>query len=193
MASDIPRHPDDEIIESYSLGLLAEDRLGRTEEHLLVCEHCRQRVERADSWVTAVRVAARQVSLQPIEKERFSLFPKWLPAFAALAAIVIAGFFALRTGSVAPAAVALSATRGPGDEILAPAQTPLQLKPDTSTLPQERRYVLEIIDSTGKPMWRGAYPGDPAKGLAPGLYFVRVSSQTGKLYREYGLQVGNAR
>lgn len=38
-------HPSDERLEEYSLDILLESSLGAVEEHLLVCDQCRARLE----------------------------------------------------------------------------------------------------------------------------------------------------
>ena len=44
-------HVPDEWLAEYSKGRLEEPRLGQVEEHLLVCERCRQRLTQFDdAW-----------------------------------------------------------------------------------------------------------------------------------------------
>jgi hypothetical protein len=44
-------HIPDAVLEEYSVGRLEEPMLGQVEEHLLICEQCRQRVtEFDDAW-----------------------------------------------------------------------------------------------------------------------------------------------
>ena len=40
MRPETTRHPDEEVIEKYSLGDLSEEKVTRFEEHLLICESC---------------------------------------------------------------------------------------------------------------------------------------------------------
>ena len=45
------QHISDEALELYSEGALEEPVLGQVEEHLLICERCRQRLtEFDDTW-----------------------------------------------------------------------------------------------------------------------------------------------
>jgi hypothetical protein len=46
MAND---HVPTEWLAEYSKGILQEPRLGQVEEHLLVCEDCRQRLNEFDN------------------------------------------------------------------------------------------------------------------------------------------------
>jgi hypothetical protein len=189
MAPETDRHLSDEIIESYSLGGLSEEDLARTEEHLLICEHCRRRTEESDEWVAAMAAAARRIDRQPIGRSWFTFFPRLVPVLAGLILATVIGIVGMRPGANPAATIMLTATRGPRVEIKAPARTSLTLRPDLTSLPPEKAYKMEVVDSEGASVWLGTYPGAAVKGLAPGLYFVRVSSPRGELYREYGLQV----
>jgi hypothetical protein len=52
----------DETVERYAMGRLAGTRLARFEEHLLICEGCRQSVEDADLFLAGVRLALRSTA-----------------------------------------------------------------------------------------------------------------------------------
>ena len=39
------RHLGDDELEQYSMGCLPESESGAFEEHILICEHCRLRLE----------------------------------------------------------------------------------------------------------------------------------------------------
>jgi len=58
MAAAIHRHIDEATIEKYSLEALSERARARVEEHLLICECCRQSVASSDAYVAAMRWAA---------------------------------------------------------------------------------------------------------------------------------------
>ena len=62
MTLDSNRHMDADEIESYSMGTLPEEERDRFEEHLLICEFCRNRVEKSDDYIAAMREAAGEVS-----------------------------------------------------------------------------------------------------------------------------------
>lgn len=49
-------HTASAVLELYALGRLSEPVLGRVEEHLLVCETCRNEVARHDRFINALRV-----------------------------------------------------------------------------------------------------------------------------------------
>ena len=190
-------HLDDEDLERYSMGEAREDEAVQWEQHLLICEGCRSRLAAADAYVAAMRGAASRLR-QP-HGGRAYVFPIsiWLPVAACLTLATLAALLLVGRHRVpeAPAAVAvrLTATRGPGIEARAPSKAPLRLQPDLTGLPALPSYSLEVVDSVGKPVWRGAAtpsgPGASAPPLAPGTYFVRVSSPQGELFREYGLEI----
>ena len=60
-------HPTDALLEQYAIGKLDEPDLGFVEEHLLVCEQCRDRLTEQDDFVRATRAAARQLRDVPLD------------------------------------------------------------------------------------------------------------------------------
>jgi len=52
------RHFDEEAAEKYSMGKLSSRKTAEIEEHLLICQSCRQRAAGADVYVAAMRQAA---------------------------------------------------------------------------------------------------------------------------------------
>ncbi len=50
-------HPDEELLEGYSMGTLHGTGLARLEEHMLICEECQDRLRDVDSFVSAIREA----------------------------------------------------------------------------------------------------------------------------------------
>ena len=61
MAGDAGRHLGEATIEKYSLGRLSARKTAEIEEHLLICESCRQSVAASDRYVAAMRTAARNL------------------------------------------------------------------------------------------------------------------------------------
>ena len=53
-------HIDAETLERYALGHLAEAELGRVEEHLLLCQECRNWLIVAEKYVRTMREALRR-------------------------------------------------------------------------------------------------------------------------------------
>jgi len=55
-------HPAEDVLEQYAMGSLSEAEVVPVEEHLLVCQDCRQRLEFLDDFVGSIRSAARTAS-----------------------------------------------------------------------------------------------------------------------------------
>ncbi|MGA3200903.1 MAG: hypothetical protein ABSF12_00245 [Bryobacteraceae bacterium] len=85
--------------------------------------------------------------------------------------------------------ISLEAYRAGGVSALArcPAGRPLNLKIDLTDAQPAMGYRVEVVDATGRRVWFGGTPARVAKGLAPGTYWVRLSTDTGEPLREFGL------
>lgn len=189
-APNTNRHMDPEDIEGYSMGTIPEEVSARFEEHLLVCETCRDRVTESDELVRAMRKAAGEIRQQQALPADAWPSRRWMPLLAAAAAFVVALVFGWSRLSEKPeVAVSLIAMRG-GDLLAhAPAGTPLALHPDTTGLPASASYGLEIVDSVGKSVWHGTFPGNHVPPQSKGSYFVRVYADGSEPLREYGLLI----
>ena len=192
MASQPNRHLDDERLDGYALSRLDEAATAECEEHLLVCEACRERLDQTEAFVAGIRTAA------PRREERRPWFaaPGWRWAWAgtlALAAATLLLMTRIGEHSPAPVAVVLEATRGEGSPA-APEGTPVVLKPDLAGLAAAATYPLELVDSAGAVRWRGnaggSHPQLTVPGMNAGAYFVRVYSPSRQLLREYALRIG---
>lgn len=185
----IERHIDETTLERYVMGALSGGATAEVEQHLLICETCRQRVTEAEDYVRAMRSAAESAP-GASESARWWGF-RWLVPAVAFAALAV--FALVRLGprtSSSPAVVALTAMRGP-EAAQAPANRALELHPDLRGLPPSPRYRLELVTATGSIAWKGEFqpPSALAPDQAPGDYFVRVSLPDGTLLREYALEI----
>ena len=139
------------------------------------------------------------------EKRRWS-FPRLTRTHAVAASVLLLAAAGLRWVSVpakgrapgtseAAFAINLVATRGNGIEAKAPAGRALDLQLDLAGLPPESSFRLEMVDAVGKRVWEGAAVSRDSKAVASvpqmagGLYFLRAYALSGKLLREYGLEV----
>jgi anti-sigma factor ChrR (cupin superfamily) len=61
MAGKRDQHLTEETAERYSMGGLSAGTTARIEEHLLICERCRQSVAAADAYLAATRRAAAKL------------------------------------------------------------------------------------------------------------------------------------
>lgn len=58
------RHPRIDTLELHSLNRLTGARLARTEEHLLICKECRNRVSSFDSYHEVLKEALRHIQAE---------------------------------------------------------------------------------------------------------------------------------
>jgi hypothetical protein len=61
MMQNLGEHLDPETAEEFSLGRLPESGVERVEEHLLICQSCRDLVEESDSFVNSIRAASAEL------------------------------------------------------------------------------------------------------------------------------------
>jgi hypothetical protein len=188
-------HAADEDLERYSQGGIAEEECARLEEHLLVCESCRGRLEEHDRFAGSMALAGEQWRAEHPPKETKSRrLPPLLFAFASIVLLTLGALWLTRKSGqeLPPVAVALSATRGVTGAAQAPAGRPLELKPDLTGLASFPNYDLQVVDSAGAQIARGKAAPDGTTqipALRPGTYFVRIYSPERELLREYALQL----
>ena len=201
------RHLAEDEIEKYTMGDISEEDASRFEEHLLICESCQDRVSESDSFVSSMQCASARIrrgDLRTQKSRRF--FSRPIPVLAAAASVLLLAVLSLQwvnglaiwrnRVAVEPAfAVSLVATRGNGIEAKAPAGRALTLQLDLTGLPPESSFRLEMVDALGKRVWQGevvsqdSHAVASAPKMASGLYFLRTYAPSGKLLREYGLEV----
>jgi len=194
------RHATDEVLERYAMDCLAGPQLAEFEEHLLVCNTCQDRLAREDIIRQRVRdgAAALERSPAPVRWQ----WPRlaWAAGLVAAGLLVFAGsaWQFQRRSSAAPAVILLQTTRGTDDPPLSPALAgrPLTLVLDLTELQQSSEYTLEIVDAGGRPAFQShASPQKDklqvtvTRGLAGGVYFVRLYTPARELLREYALTV----
>ncbi len=202
-------HFSEDSIEAYALGRLPEKEAGGLEEHLLICSVCQERLERADNFVQAFRVAvhapkAELMGKKPPQPAWFSwLRASWQPlpmaAAVAVLAITIVALAPRRANVESETVVALAAMRGGSSEAIAvvPGHQRLHLDLDATAL-AGRTYRVELADSRGRRIWQSPTPVAVDNGhvkaalgrsVPAGLYWVRLyDPASGQLAREYGLR-----
>jgi hypothetical protein len=203
MPNSLGSHPSDDDLEQYSLGRLGEEQAAPLEEHLLVCETCRGRVEEFDEFVAAMRAALRETAHEGPAPARSTALLKWLaavpkPAWAGAMAAVLAAVLLAPWRQPTPAepyAVQLEALRAAMSAV-APAGRPLVLTVDFTGLELGRDYRIELVDAFGGGVWSGSVrpSGERAavalgRSLPRGQYWVRISEPSGELLREFGLSI----
>ena len=111
---DIHCHADAEDLESYSMGASSLEETARIEEHLLICEDCRNRLRAGEDFLNSVQLAARQWRRdEKAAKGSGWKMPVWLPVLAAACGLVlvVVAIRVVRPGGPA-VAVSLIALRG---------------------------------------------------------------------------------
>ena len=211
----VPVHPTEDLLEEYSFGRVLEPALAPLEEHLLDCTLCQARLLAVDEYT-----ALMKAGIAAIERERAAtsppstrfVFPR-MPGFpvvvgAAVMLVLVGVTIGWRlqpslASTSAATAVKLSALRGGDGEGVAhaPFGRLLVLTVDRTDLPLALAYRLEVVSSTGRPLWSGAAQIAPRSlsarvttRLAPGAYWVRLyssgdRSRGDRLQREFGLRI----
>ena len=62
------RHPDDDQMEEYSLGLLSPTEIPGFEQHVMGCPNCQDRVAEMDAHVQGMQAAAKELRAQEVRK-----------------------------------------------------------------------------------------------------------------------------
>jgi len=92
---EIHRHMDDEEAERYLMGDSPEEEASDLEEHLLVCAGCREQISNTDAYLSSMSAAAAELRGWPLFDDGKQL-SKVLPAFVAMAFLLLVGLLALR-------------------------------------------------------------------------------------------------
>jgi hypothetical protein len=174
------RHPSDDDLELYSMGRLPEPASIGLEEHIIVCEHCQDRLRESDEYVRLIKDATKAIakregdSLTQLNQEttRAKNAVLWLrartispAAWTAIAAVVVGGIGLAvfetekdrrRPVAQGEVAVELQAVRGVGSpSITASSAASVRLAMDTTGLPAGTLQVV-VVDSAGRRVWSGA-------------------------------------
>ncbi len=201
------QHCDEDSFELYALGQLEETKAELFEEHILICESCRVRLDEADRYVVAMKNGAARVRNEAKSPESRAGKAKWnwvripTPVWAATLATVCAVVaisvkpFPRENGAEPPVQITLTAQRG--EAVSAPAHRKLDLQLDTRGLTLGQQSRAEMVDSGGDVVERmTARPAHErveiktSEPLAPGAYYVRIYPQnSSEPAREFALNV----
>jgi hypothetical protein len=196
-------HPTPDELENCLLDRSSEKERQIVEEHLLVCDACRDALQ--DIHAT---ILARNWALADLERDQSAPSRKWVRfviparAYAGCAAALIALLswtYMARTGSPVPESqVSLTAMRsgGASPSAFAVAGSRVTLNLDTTSLPSTGRYLIEVVDLGGTRVWDGEVAARTpaltvrlAKPISAGRYWVRLNATTGAALREFELRV----
>lgn len=187
-------HGTDEQLEAYTLGRLSDSEEEILEQHLLVCDSCRNSLDRQLIYASGMREAI----LDPGPQRDFFAWvrPVFAPRFAmagALAALVLALGLYFGIGNrvhYAPvAALQLIAVRGETPAIEPAREIDLTLNSFPSS---GGPFKAQVVNANGDEVWSGAVTS-PALSIhdkfGPGAYFVRLYGADGSLLHEYAFRV----
>src|ERR1700676_2690893 len=86
MQIDADRHIEEDVAEGYAMRSLPRDLAALVEQHLFVCETCRDRVTDADAFVRAMKSATPRLGVKAAKSHwNFGLL---LPFFAVCALLI---------------------------------------------------------------------------------------------------------
>ena len=143
MTKHFPPHPSDELLEEYFFHRLEEARVAEIEEHLLICEVCRNAVQELDAFILTMKAESARPAISQ---------PRSLPVanrigVAATVAFLLVALVVFRTRPLdnsAPAEVMLSSIRGLESRAEAPAGKPLQLNIEAPDLVSGQAYRIAL-------------------------------------------------
>lgn len=201
------QHCEDESLELYARGKLDEFRTEILEEHMLICEGCRERLDNEERQVRAFRSAAARIRSEEADRAQRSAWrlldwvrmpaSGWAAAVAALCGLaVLASFSFHKLSEDGPMAnVELRAERGGAN--VAPAHHRLDLKLDVRGLQLSSGARAEIVDADGKVLENlttaqvsEAVDIHTGHGFDSGTYFVRLYPRGAtEAVREFALEV----
>ncbi len=193
---DLTFHESEDRLELYALGRLGDSEIEQVEEHLMVCEPCRELLEQTSVSALAFR---EELSKPVIHRPAFEGWFGWLTprvmSAAAFAVFVLAAILYWGGESrLAPvASLQLTAMRGGMQSVGIARETDLVL---TDAPAAGTPLSVEVVDGSGTAVWNGTGNNSGrgvelkiANRLSPGDYFVRLRSAKGELLHEYGFRV----
>jgi hypothetical protein len=203
-------HLSPDQIESYALNRCTPEELDLAEDHLLLCESCRQAVEQEDMTIAYLKLELAEMAEKAAAEKTWKnlLHRKWtsflgavqwqqtlVPA-AGLAAAAILYFNSPPSADYQH--LQLVAQRGVEQQQRNVPEKPLRLELDLSLLPSQSNLWVEIVaDGSNAVLFRRVLQWSKPvvqipQGLPPGDYWVRAypTSATDTPLREYALHIG---
>jgi hypothetical protein len=190
-------HPTEDVLEEYAFGRLSEKDLAKVENHLLICQNCRDSLLHVDQFILAMKENAREEARSGAARTGRGTYLGYGTATAiAVAALMVAAVVPGIHRTRVETPVQLVAFRGgeSGAMISAQAGSTLNLHVDLSDLTPSAVYRLQIVDAQGRPVWTtesrasgSALQVKMSPGLDRGVYWIRLYSGS-ELLREFGLR-----
>lgn len=72
-------HLTEDVLESYALAQLSAQDCPATEEHLLICPICQDRLDRAEEYIRIVKVATSILADRPLCRPQHAPAPQVRP------------------------------------------------------------------------------------------------------------------
>lgn len=194
MTKRIHPHPSQELLEEYVLHRLTEARVAQIEEHLLICEVCRESVRELDVFVSTMKAAAAAPATS--QMRHLATSSRMGASALALLFLALVVFWTRPMDSPKPAEVILSSIRGVESGAVVSAGRPLRLHIDAPDLVGGKTYRVAVVDAAGRSVWTGRGTIDGAKisaeiskPLMSGVYWVRLYDTEDRQVREFGMSV----
>jgi hypothetical protein len=192
-------HESEDRLELYALHRLPDSEVERVENHLLICDGCRDRLEEVSAFAFSMRQTLRD---EPVIESRYRWFA-WLRPQLALGAafavmvLAVAVYRISADAHVVPvASLQLTAVRGSDVETVVRAR---ELDLAFTDAPASSR--LDLVDADNVTVWTGTLRPVAERGeariaqakiaqvLSPGEYFARVYTGAGQPLHEYQFEV----
>lgn len=205
-------HPSEESLERYLLHQSSNGELDTIETHILACDDCVARLERAELYIATMRAACREIKEEErntvpavswIDRATGWLTPlrlSWTAGLAVLvAALIVAPAQFAHRSPVSAAHVNLAAWRG-AESVAVPSRRPLNIRLNSIDLP-DGAVGVQLVDSLGREVSHGSATihQESAQVALPalqttGTYFLRLYSASNTksgqrdLLREFAFQ-----
>ena len=192
-------HLSEERLELYALNRLPDSDVIRIEEHLMVCESCRDRLDDTANFAFAIR---EELKNNPAAVREHKNWFAWLGGFrpqlalAGALAMALLAVIIFRTGTAPLPPVAtlqLTAMRGSDIQSVAPSQKlDISFADAPAGLPAAK---VEVVDANGALVWQGPPQAgngvsiEIPKALATGEYYARLYDSPSHLLHEYSFRV----
>jgi len=187
-------HESEDRLELYALHRLPDSEVERVENHLLICNGCRDRLEEVSAFAFSMR---QTLSDEPVTESNTRWFGRWLGrSFAVM--VLVAGIYRISADAhvVPVASLQLTALRGSDVKTVVRAR---ELDLAFTDAPASSR--LDIVDVDNVTVWTGTLRPVAERAeariaqaritqvLSPGEYFARVYTGARQPLHEYQFKV----
>jgi hypothetical protein len=172
---------------------LHDSDLASLENHLMICEACRERLDEIADFAIGMRDASGRKPASRADWFGWLHRPAISMAVVFVALIVVIGIFSKPTTFAPSASLQLTAMRGEMPFAVPAREFDLTLADGPRS---GGPFRVEVVNAMGASIWRGLAESSPggvqvkvSQRLTPGDYFVRLYSVSGQVLREYGFRI----